>query len=386
MPFTELESKDELVGPGSWCLANEGEYYLVYLPVGGSTDIDLSNSSGKYLVKWFNPKLGGELQFGETKLINGEKKTSIGMPPSDVLQDWAAIITPDKSNDWPPIPNFNIGQKQGKKRFTIHLDASSSTDLKDNGTIISYEWNFGDGQTQTTTSQKISYSYKSDGTYDIVLKVKDNKGYVSLLKKRVVISKINENNKAISIEKNGLVVVEMESIPMVSMWEQTTDIAGSVGNGSIQWTGDAYFDDASHGQMTYNVQINTPGTYVFEWRVAISRGDSRSEHNDTWLKIDGVTHFYGINEEGHKVKPQPYCAESTEYECPNKEEGVDGYFKVYGGEVNNFEWIANTSDGRRHDIQFEIDKPGLITINIAGRSTYQAIDRFILYNKNHCYY
>lgn len=382
VPYSELDSKDELVDPGSWCFAKEGEYYLIYLPLGESTHLDLSSFSGKYQVKWFNPKKGGDLQFGESKLINGGRKAVIGMPPSEIMQDWVAIVTPDNSNDWPPIANFDIDQNQGKKRFKVAFDASSSTDNQDKGTIVSYDWDFGDGNIQTTTSNKMDYTYKTDGTYDVILKVKDNKGFVSTQKKRVVITISNENNRPISIEKNGLVVVEMESIPLVAMWEQTNDVAGALGNGAIQWTGDSFFDDVTQGQMTYNVQINTPGTYVFEWRVAISRGDSRSEHNDTWLKIDGVSNFYGIDDTNHKVKPRPFCGESTEYECPIKEEGLEGYFKVYGGSVKNFEWVTNTSDGKRHNIQIEVDKPGLIQIKIAGRSSYQTIDRFILYDKN----
>jgi hypothetical protein len=382
IPFTELESKDNLVSPGSWCLAKDGAYYLVYLPLGKSTMLDLSGLNGKYNVKWLDPVKGGNLQEGETKLIAGGSKTFIGMPPYETMQDWAAIITPDTGKEWPPIANFTFNQKEGKKRFNVQLDASLSSDLKDNGSIVSYSWDFGDGNTQTSTNKTISYTYKNDGTYDITLKVKDNKGHVATQTKRIIVFNSIKNKKPITVEQNGLVVVEMESIPLVSNWEQSNDVEGATGNGAIQWTGNPYFDDVSNGKMTYNVKINTPGTYVFDWRVAISRGESRSEHNDTWLKIDGVKHYYGINQEGHKVKPRPYCEEGSEYECPNKEEGLEGYLKIYGGAVKNYVWMANTSDGRRHSIEVVVDKPGMISINIAARSSYQSIDRFILYKKD----
>lgn len=381
IPFTELEPNDELVSPGSWCLAKEGEFYLVYIPVGKSTDLDLSNFKGKYQVKWFDPVEGGELQDGDTKLIAGGSMANIGMPPSKIMQDWAAIITPSQSDEWPPVVNFNIELSESDNRFTVLLDASASNDRKDNGSIVSYTWNFGDGNTQTTSNSKMSYTYNSVGTFDISLKVNDNDGQAATKTRRVVIHE-NAAGKQISVEKDGLVVVEMESIPLNKYWEQSNDVEGATGTCAIQWTGNTYFDDVSNGQMTYYVQINTPGTYAFNWRVAIARGDSRSEHNDTWLKIDGVKHYYGINDEGHKVKPHPYCKEGTEFECPNKEEGLEGYMKIYGGAVNDYVWVANTSDGRRHNIEIEVEEPGIISIHIAGRSSYHAIDRFVLYKKD----
>ncbi|MDH3458376.1 MAG: PKD domain-containing protein, partial [Gemmatimonadota bacterium] len=52
------------------------------------------------------------------------------------------------------------------------FDGSGSTDP--DGTIVSYEWDFGDGATGTGVSP--SHTYAAAGTYDVTLTVTDNDG------------------------------------------------------------------------------------------------------------------------------------------------------------------------------------------------------------------
>jgi hypothetical protein len=40
------------------CLANPGQEYLVYLPNGGETTVDLSTAPGTFRVEWMNPSDG----------------------------------------------------------------------------------------------------------------------------------------------------------------------------------------------------------------------------------------------------------------------------------------------------------------------------------------
>jgi PKD repeat protein len=55
---------------------------------------------------------------------------------------------------------------------TIHVDASASSDS--DGTIMSYDWDFGDGSTASGVTA--SHSYAMGGTYLVVLVVTDNDG------------------------------------------------------------------------------------------------------------------------------------------------------------------------------------------------------------------
>ena len=99
IPFWEMTNADALVGNAQndnsrYCLTKRGEIYLVYLPGGGSTDIDLAAASGSFTVRWFNPRKGGPPQRGAANVVRGGGTVSIGAPPAagEPDQDWLAIL------------------------------------------------------------------------------------------------------------------------------------------------------------------------------------------------------------------------------------------------------------------------------------------------------
>jgi hypothetical protein len=97
IPFGEMNNADELVGNarhsnGKYCFAKPGELYLVYLPDGGTTDLDLTGTEGRFRVHWFDPRNGGELLEGSTKEVAGGSKAELGRPPKDDAEDWLAVV------------------------------------------------------------------------------------------------------------------------------------------------------------------------------------------------------------------------------------------------------------------------------------------------------
>ncbi len=93
LPFTEMASNDALTStPDDHCLARPGEVYAVYLPNGGTTNLNLGKASGTFTVAWFNPRLGGDLANGTVTSLRGGGNRGIGYPPSDRKQDWVAVI------------------------------------------------------------------------------------------------------------------------------------------------------------------------------------------------------------------------------------------------------------------------------------------------------
>jgi hypothetical protein len=72
--------------------AEPGEVYAVYLPQGGSTEIDLSAAEGAFEVAWYNPRLGGALQRGSVSAIRGAGRRLLGNPPNEPGTDWAVLI------------------------------------------------------------------------------------------------------------------------------------------------------------------------------------------------------------------------------------------------------------------------------------------------------
>lgn len=180
-------------------------------------------------------------------------------------------------------------------------------------------------------------------------------------------------------EKDGMAVIEMENQKNLNGWKVESNTTGYTGNGYIIWTGAENFNAANAGQLTYKIKITSPGKYAFDWRVSVNNGTSTTEHNDTWLSITGVDNFWAEKTASPiLLKPKPSCNNNTSYKCPEGST-VSNYFKIYGGKVNTFEWKAFTSDNDPHSIFFEKNTEGIININIAARSSFQAIDRLVIY-------
>lgn len=101
IPFWEMKCMDELVGNpdhgiSKFCFAKANDTYLVYLPDGGPTELDLRDASGTYSVHWFNPREGGELSSGNIQSAKGGKSVGIGNPPNDENEDWLAVLRREK--------------------------------------------------------------------------------------------------------------------------------------------------------------------------------------------------------------------------------------------------------------------------------------------------
>lgn len=97
IPFWRMTNADELVGNSQhdnsrYCFAAEGDVYLVYLPNGGTTRLDLSDAAGAYAVKWFNPREGGGLAEGSVTNVTGGRPVSLGNAPSDPAEDWLIVV------------------------------------------------------------------------------------------------------------------------------------------------------------------------------------------------------------------------------------------------------------------------------------------------------
>jgi hypothetical protein len=93
LPFTEMTHHDELTSAvDDYCFARPGQIYAIYLPFGGTTGLDLGNSSATFTIQWYNPRTGDELQTGTKTEITGPGPADIGQPPTDPEKDWVALI------------------------------------------------------------------------------------------------------------------------------------------------------------------------------------------------------------------------------------------------------------------------------------------------------
>jgi|GEM_PF-838341 len=75
-----------------------------------------------------------------------------------------------------PVANFTYAMVGGTKQ--VRFDASKSSD--ENGIIVSYFWEFGDGTNETTTGKFVDHTYTNDSTtYKVNLTVTDSAGLKS---------------------------------------------------------------------------------------------------------------------------------------------------------------------------------------------------------------
>ena len=97
IPFQEMKNANTLIGNAKnsndkYAFAKDGELYLVYLPDGGTSTLDLSDASGRFDVRWFNTREGGRLERGSVRSVRGGGLVDLGEAPGDKDQDWLVVI------------------------------------------------------------------------------------------------------------------------------------------------------------------------------------------------------------------------------------------------------------------------------------------------------
>ena len=81
----KINPHDELVNNGSFCLADPGRLYVIYLPHGGSVAAKLE--PGRYEMTWFNPRSG---EYSMTGIAQGSNWTSSIAPDGE---DWVIQLS-----------------------------------------------------------------------------------------------------------------------------------------------------------------------------------------------------------------------------------------------------------------------------------------------------
>ncbi len=197
------------------------------------------------------------------------------------------------------------------------------------------------------------------------------------------------------LEENGIVVIEMESAgTLPGAWQtidtystatapNVNDPTEATGGDFIIWQAGQSLGNPGNGLIEYEVEIQNPGLYQFQWRNQVGLGTNTTEHNDTWLKIE-ADQFYGI--QGNPLTStnfvQPKGAAPGTFPAGSdipEGSGSGGWFKVYSSGANDWSWVTKTSDNDAHDIFAQFDNPGTYTIQVSQRSSNHAIDRMVLH-------
>jgi PKD repeat protein len=114
------------------------------------------------------------------KIVNTLKcigQNELGDDVNGMVTKSNRLIVPEK-----PVAKFVYNLPCESR--TVSFDASSSYDP--DGTIMSYDWDFGDGNAGSGVA--VSHTYAADGTYSVTLTVCDNDGECDTETKNVVVS------------------------------------------------------------------------------------------------------------------------------------------------------------------------------------------------------
>ncbi|MGV6859045.1 MAG: PKD domain-containing protein [bacterium] len=144
----------------------------------------------------------------------------------------------------PPIPLMAILDLELPPLRTGTFDATTS-----DGDIVDYQWNFGDGSTDTGST--VNHTYAAAGTYTVVLRVTTSGGKTAAISQNVVIENIAPLAAISATPLSGVIPVTVAFDSSASV-----DTDGSIA--SYSWDfGDGTTSDEANPQHSYS----TAGTY-----------------------------------------------------------------------------------------------------------------------------
>jgi len=160
------------------------------------------------------------------------------------------------------------------------------------------------------------------------------------------------------IEKDGLVVGEVEMVPTTGDWVLKTDLDGFSGDSYYEWNG-AQLRNGGTGILEFPITITNPGNYQLMIRNRICRGDKATEHNDSFVRMSGVA-----------ISGEHMINKNT-------------WYKSYQNGLGLGRWGSQSSivDGNPQPLR-QYFSAGEHTIQISGRSPGHGVDRFVLFKYN----
>ena len=95
VPWWQMESSCiSKVNKGNFCLRQKGERYVLYLAQANKDNfLNISDDIGRFDIKWYNPREGGELSVGSVLSVSQGENVSLGLPPDSQDKDWVVLLT-----------------------------------------------------------------------------------------------------------------------------------------------------------------------------------------------------------------------------------------------------------------------------------------------------
>lgn len=114
--------------------------------------------------------------------LTARQETTVTVKYKDLS---ASVTVKLEAENQPPQADFVYSPKNPKSGETVHFDASLSSD--EDGQIVTYQWNFGDGKQKQGKTASHVYHVTADKTFVVVLTVTDDEGETGTVSKEITI-------------------------------------------------------------------------------------------------------------------------------------------------------------------------------------------------------
>ncbi|GAG80840.1 unnamed protein product, partial [marine sediment metagenome] len=239
-----------------------------------------------------------------------DESTSGSEDPEDP-EDPEDTEDPTTPQNEPPTAKAN-GPYSGMANAPVSFSSSGTKDS--DGSIASYRWNFGDGE--TSTSSNPSHVFDATGSYTITITVKDNEGASDVDSTHAFISApAPPSNQPPVADCNGpYSAVMLNSIQFSSAGSSDPD--GSIA--SYKWNfGDWGTSDKANPTHTYPV----PGAYDVKLTVTDNMGLSASSTTQTVITF---TDDSGDSDNGDTDPPEEPTNDVPIADCNGPYTGTTG--------------------------------------------------------------
>ena len=177
------------------------------------------------------------------------------------------------SNNQPPVAVAEAAPVSGTAPLTVTFTGSNSYDP--DGTITSYDWQFGDGGVSAQADPQ--HTYQNAGTYDAILTVVDNGGESASDTVRIQVDAAGTNQPPTVTIISPPAGVTINLNRTISLSGDATDPEdGAVPAANFEWTADLPNGQTNYliasGTKTASSTTSLPGTYTVYLRVTDSQG------------------------------------------------------------------------------------------------------------------
>ncbi|MBT7703728.1 PKD domain-containing protein [Candidatus Peregrinibacteria bacterium] len=232
----------------------------------------------------------------------------------------------------------------------VIFDASATTDGDGNAdTIVSFDWDFGDGEKSSGESSTATYYYSAEGEYDFVLEVTDQNGVTDRKNLIVVVASPAADINYADSDFDG--VGEINDTIWFSAAESVTD-NGTIENytwtvskdGSVIETEETNYDNSTE-PTEWEYKFTEPGEYT----VGVSVVDSNNLTNDDSIDVTIDTNEpaaafdFETPDETHPNRIHFDATESYDVDDYNASNNT------YGNEGLTYEWSIDGTEGTDYD-------------------------------------